>query len=63
MYLAVQLTLLLPLVSIVLFGAYSAAVILHGIVTFPECPHAHTELLKDIDYARKQLTRRGFNTW
>lgn len=63
MHLTVQLLLLLPLLSIILFGAYSAAVILHGIVTFPECPQAHADLLKDIDRAHGQLTRRGFDAW
>lgn len=52
-----------PLVLVALFGLYSAAVILHGIVTFPECPQAYEDLKKDIQRARAQLSARGFSQW
>lgn len=55
--------LAVPLVSILLFGVYSAVVILHGIATFPECPRAHAGLLADMEDARRQLKLRGFTSW
>lgn len=52
------LVLVLP---VLLFGLYSALVIMHGIINFPECPDAHRDLLKDIERAKAALSARGFS--
>ncbi|XP_067626600.1 dolichol-phosphate mannosyltransferase subunit 3 [Eurosta solidaginis] len=51
---------LLPLVLLVLFGAFSATVVLYRTFTFNDCPQAAKELQQQIEEARKDLISRGF---
>ncbi|CAD6993530.1 dolichol-phosphate mannosyltransferase subunit 3 [Ceratitis capitata] len=51
---------LLPLVLLVLFGVYSATVVLYRTFTFNDCPYAAKELQEQIELARKDLKTKGF---
>ncbi|XP_039966075.1 dolichol-phosphate mannosyltransferase subunit 3 [Bactrocera tryoni] len=51
---------LLPLVLLVLFGAYSASVVLYRTFTFNDCPLAAKELQEQIALARNDLKEKGF---
>ncbi|KAH8409839.1 hypothetical protein KR222_009482 [Zaprionus bogoriensis] len=51
---------LLPLVLLVLFGAYSAFTVLYRTFTFNDCPEAAKELQAEILEARKDLIAKGF---
>ncbi|EDW14584.1 dolichol-phosphate mannosyltransferase subunit 3 [Drosophila mojavensis] len=51
---------LLPLVLLVLFGIYSAWIVLYRTFTFNDCPSAAKELQLEILEARKDLIAKGF---
>ena len=48
----------LPWALLVAFGAYALGSIGWALVTFKECPEAKSELLKEIDMARKELSAK-----
>lgn len=58
-----QVITALPFYAIVVFCCYSLATIGVGLVNFPDCTEAHTELLEDIQRVRQQLTKQGFTAW
>ncbi|KAL2105800.1 hypothetical protein VUR80DRAFT_7721 [Thermomyces stellatus] len=49
----------LPLWAIVTFGAYLLFSLGWGVLTFNDVPHAHEELMQEIDLAKKDLRARG----
>ncbi|XP_017462440.1 PREDICTED: dolichol-phosphate mannosyltransferase subunit 3-like [Rhagoletis zephyria] len=51
---------LLPIVLLVLLGAYAATVVLYRTFTFNDCPQAAKELQQQIEEARKDLKEKGF---
>ncbi|XP_058457840.1 dolichol-phosphate mannosyltransferase subunit 3 [Malaya genurostris] len=51
--------MLSPLILLVLFGAYSAAVVLYRTFTFNNCEEAAKELLEQIKEAREDLRSKG----
>lgn len=56
---AIQVVVALPFYGIVVFCCYSLAVVGHGLITFPECPTAQSELRKDIERAKTGLRAKG----
>jgi Na+/H+-dicarboxylate symporter len=49
----------LPLIVILLFGLYSATVILYGVLTFNDCKKEYFELKRDIEEAESFLLKNG----
>ena len=51
---------LLPFYGVLVFGAVSAAIVLHRVFTFNDCPEANLELQKQIKQAHQDLSQKGF---
>ncbi|XP_028398424.1 dolichol-phosphate mannosyltransferase subunit 3-like [Dendronephthya gigantea] len=49
-----------PLYMVIVFGCYSLVVIGYRVITFNDCEDAADSLRKEIQEARKDLSRRGF---
>jgi dolichyl-phosphate mannosyltransferase polypeptide 3 len=53
------LVLWAPVLAVVIFGAYSAVVVIYRVVTFNDCHEAAEELRAEIDAAKKDLRKKG----
>lgn len=51
--------LFLPLIIVLLFGLYSAVVILYRVFTFNNCENAAVELQEQIEEAKRDLQSKG----
>lgn len=49
----------IPFWALVSFGAYLLAKLGYGVFSFNDVPEAHEELVKQIEQARADLTKRG----
>lgn len=54
-----DLFLQIPFWALVSFGAYLLAKLGYGVFSFNDVPEAHEELVKQIEQARADLTKRG----
>lgn len=50
----------LPIHVLLLFGLVSAIIIVYRTLTFNDCPEATTELLKQVELARSDLKKKGY---
>ncbi|KJH41096.1 Dolichol-phosphate mannosyltransferase subunit 3 [Dictyocaulus viviparus] len=53
-----HLVLYAPVYAVLLLGVYASLSVVHGVVTFNDCPSAKEELLREIQEARDDLKRR-----
>ncbi|XP_017888730.2 dolichol-phosphate mannosyltransferase subunit 3-like, partial [Ceratina calcarata] len=54
-----RVILLLPLIVVLLFGLYSAIIILYRVFTFNNCENAAVELQEQIEEAKRDLQSKG----
>ncbi|KAI4138782.1 MAG: hypothetical protein L6R39_006611 [Caloplaca ligustica] len=52
---------MLPFWALVSFGSYLLFKLGWGVVTFNDVPHAHKELMAEIEIARKDLKAKGID--
>ncbi|KXJ13482.1 dolichol-phosphate mannosyltransferase subunit 3 [Exaiptasia diaphana] len=50
----------MPVYAIIVFGCYSLIVIGYRVATFNDCVEASESLKKEVEEARKDLTKKGF---
>ncbi|KAI3636170.1 hypothetical protein MIR68_005522 [Amoeboaphelidium protococcarum] len=49
----------LPLILLILFGAYCALTLIYNVLTINDCPEAYQELQREIIEAKQYLSNRG----
>jgi hypothetical protein len=47
-----------PLAIVALLGLYAVFSVVHGVLSFNDCPEARAELIKEVEEAKKELRQR-----
>ncbi|RCN50233.1 Dolichol-phosphate mannosyltransferase subunit 3 [Ancylostoma caninum] len=53
-----HIVLYAPVYAVLLLGVYAVVSVVHGVLTFNDCPAAKDELLQEIKEAREDLKKR-----